>query len=401
MAHSDDSLVESAADRAVVQWLSAFDAALLAQDVDRAVDLFEPGGYWRDLVAFTWNIKTMEGDAAIAQMLRATLAQCRPSGWRLTSAAEADGAAVSAWIAFETSAAHGAGRVTLRNGRAQVLFTAATDLKGFEEPSGPTRPQGLSHGAQRGRDSWTDRRQAQIARLGRDDQPHTLIIGGGQGGLALGARLKQHGVPALIVERNARAGDSWRSRYRSLVLHDPVWYDHMPYLPFPPNWPVFTPKDKMGDWLEAYATIFELDIWCDTVCENAVWDPDAACWTVTVLRQGEAITLTPRELVFATGAYGPPRQIDWPGQERFSGRLIHSSAYRDGADWRGKRCVVVGSASSAHDVAVDLWEAGAEVTMLQRSPTIVVRSETLMELGFATYSEAAVAAGLTVDRADM
>ncbi|MEM9198618.1 MAG: NAD(P)/FAD-dependent oxidoreductase [Pseudomonadota bacterium] len=391
----------SAADSAVVQWLAALEAALLAEDVERAVDLFEPDGYWRDLVAFTWNIKTMEGRGEIAQMLGATLASCRPTAWRLTSVAHTDGEDFSAWIAFETVAVHGAGRVTLRNGRARVLFTAATDLTGFEEPSGPTRPQGLAHKAQRERETWTDRRQAQIARLGREDQPHTLIIGGGQGGLALAARLKQHGVPALIVERNARPGDSWRNRYRSLVLHDPVWYDHMPYLPFPPNWPVFTPKDKMGDWLEAYAKVFELDIWCDTVCEKAVWDPHAKRWAVTVIREGEAITLAPRELVFATGAYGPPREINWPGRERFAGQVIHSAAYRDGAGWRGKRCVVVGSASSAHDVAVDLWEAGAEVTMLQRSPTIVVRSETLMEMGFSTYSEAAVAAGLTVEKADM
>ena len=88
-----------------------------------------------------------------------------------------------------------------------------------------------------------------------------LIIGGGQGGIALGARLRQLGVPTIIVEKNERAGDSWRNRYKSLCLHDPVWYDHLPYIDFPKNWPVFSPKDKIGDWLEMYTKVMELNYW--------------------------------------------------------------------------------------------------------------------------------------------
>ena len=137
---------------------------------------------------------------------------------------------------------------------------------------GRTRPEGIVHKADRARTTWSERRAAEAARFGREDQPEVLVIGAGQGGIALGARLKSLGVPTLIVEKNPRAGDSWRNRYRSLVLHDPVWYDHLPYLPFPETWPVFCPKDKMGDWLEAYASIFELDIWTSTACERATWD---------------------------------------------------------------------------------------------------------------------------------
>ena len=114
-----------------------------------------------------------------------------------------------------------------------------------------------------------------------------------------------------------------------------------------------------------------------------------------------SVTVTPVELVFATGAYGPPRAIDWPGAADFNGTLLHSSAYQDGRAYAGKRAAVVGAASSAHDVAMDLWEGGAEVTLIQRSSTCVVRSETLMDLGFDSYSEDAVARGLDVDRADM
>ena len=245
-------------------WVSAFGAALDRGDIPAVTALFHDGGYWRDLLTFTWNIKTMEGRGAIAAMLRETLAGTRPGGWRITEEPEVDGADTHVWLGFETAAAQGIGRVTLRNGLAFTLMTAMADLKGHEEPRGPTRPRGIVHKADRARQTWGEARADRVARLGHQDQPYVLIIGGGQGGLALGARLKQLGVPTLIVEATARAGDAWRTRYRSLVLHDPVWYDHLPYLPFPENWPVFTPKDKMGDWLEAYAGLFELDLWTST-----------------------------------------------------------------------------------------------------------------------------------------
>ena len=382
-------------------WLTDFASALAARDISAATALFHDTCYWRDLLAFTWNIKTMEGRPAIAAMLAETLTPIVPQNWRLTGVPEPDGAQIHAWLAFDTAAASGIGRVTLQDGRAVTLFTAMADLHGHAEPRAATRPKGIVHKADRARQAWSETRARDTARIGVEDQPYTLIIGGGQGGLALGARLKQLGVPTLIVEKNPHAGDSWRNRYRSLVLHDPVWYDHMPYLPFPETWPVFTPKDKMGDWLEAYASLFELNLWTSTTCDRAVWDAVAGRWTVTVTRNGQPVTLHPAHLVFATGAYGPPKQPDWPGMDKFGGTLLHSSAYSGAAAFSGKRAVVIGSASSAHDVAVDLWEAGAQVTMIQRSPTVVVRSETQMDLAVDLYSEAAVARGITTEKADL
>ena len=108
-------------------------------------------------------------------------------------------------------------------------------------------------------------------------------------------------MPTIIVEKNPRAGDSWRNRYKSLCLHDPVWYDHMPYIPFPPNWPVFSPKDKIGDWLEMYTKVMELNYWGSTLCKSAKYDEKAKEWTVIVEREGKEIILKPKQLVFATG----------------------------------------------------------------------------------------------------
>ncbi len=387
--------------RQIDDWLAAFDAALQSGEAAAVADLFTEDCYWRDLLSFTWNIKTMEGKAEIAQMLSACLARTAPTGWRREeTGGEAEGS--SAWIRFETAVAHGVGRVTLRDGLCHVLFTAAEDLKGHEEPRGRRRPVYLGHGHGRDRQTWSEARAAQAARLGREDQPEVLIVGGGQGGVALAARLKQLDVPCLIVERNARIGDSWRNRYRSLVLHDPVWYDHLPYLPFPDTWPVFCPKDKIGDWLEAYALIFELDAWTRTSCETASYDAESGRWSVLVRRaDGEQITLSPRQLVFCTGAYGPPRMPSFPGQADYAGTLLHSSQYKSGEPFKGKRALVIGAGSSAHDVALDLYEAGAEVTLFQRRPSIVVRSETLMDLGFEIYSEDAVDSGLDAGRADL
>ncbi len=383
-------------------WLGKLASSLDAGDVPGATALFHENGYWRDLLTFTWTIKTLEGRSAIAGMLEATLARTRPSGFCLDGEATDDGETLEAWFTFETDRAYGQGILRLRDDHCHTLLTVMTDLKGFEERKGPTRSQGIVHKADPKRETWSEARAREEAALGDSVQPYCLIIGGGQGGVALGARLRQLDVPTIIVEKNPRIGDSWRNRYRTLVLHDPVWFDHLPYIPFPENWPVFTPKDKMGDWLEMYAKVMELTCWTSSICQSASFDDREKVWTVEIERNGETVVLKPKQLVFATGAYGPPRRIELPGADRFSGTLLHSSDYQCGKKFAGQRVAVIGSASSGHDVAADLWEAGAEVTMIQRSPTTVVKSETLMELAFGDlYSEEALARGITTDKADM
>ncbi len=385
----------------VAGWIRELDRSLEAGDIEAVADLFHDDCYWRDLLAFTWNIATMEGRERLEAMLEETLEGTAPTGWRLVGEVLETAGVVEAWLAFETAVATCVGHLRLKEGRAWTLFTAIEDLKGHEEPKGPRRPLGSIHEASRSREVWHERRARETRSLGRDVQPYVVIIGGGQGGIALGARLKQFGVPAVIVETNARPGDSWRNRYRSLVLHDPVWYDHMPYVPFPDTWPVFTPKDKVGDWLKMYTRVMELDYWGSTTAERAVFDETTKAWAVEVNREGERLTLRPNHLVFATGAYGPPRRIAFADRGLFQGQILHSSAYQDGRDFAGKTVVVIGSATSGHDIALDLWEGGAEVTMIQRHPTTVVKSETLMELGFDIYSEQALAQGITCDKADM
>ena len=385
-------------------FLDTFAKALADEDIDAATALFQDACYWRDLVAFTWNIKTVEGPDQVADMLRHQLATTRPRNWQLAEGEipTEEGGVVTAWITFETDVARGEGLVRLIDGKVWTLLTAMTELKGHEEPRGAKRPHGVAHGAYSGRKSWKEERADEAETLGYTTQPYALIIGGGQGGIALGARLRQLGVPAIIIERNERPGDSWRKRYKSLCLHDPIWYDHLPYIKFPENWPVFSPKDKIGDWLEFYTRVMELNYWSETTCQSANYNEAAGEWTVTVNRAGQEVTLRPKQLILATGMSGKANIPDFPGMADFKGVQHHSSQHPGPEGWAGKKCVVIGSNNSAHDISAALWEEGADVTMVQRSSTHIVRSETLMDIGLAAlYSEEAVAAGVTTEKADM
>ena len=397
-------MLDVSAQGRVKHTLAALEEALAQADAARAADLFSEDCYWRDLVSFTWNIKTMEGRDAVRAMLESQLGHVKPTSWVVDEEAGAseEGDVTTGWFTFETEVARGYGLLRLKDGRIWTLLTTMVELKGHEEPLGFERPLGAKHGAGKHRPTWKEEREAEARTLGYGEQPYVLVVGGGQGGIALGARLRMLGVPTIIVERNARPGDSWRNRYKSLCLHDPVWYDHLPYLPFPPNWPVFSPKDKIGDWLEMYTKIMELNFWGSTVCKAARFDETAGEWIVVVEREGQEITLRPKQLVLATGMSGKANVPSFPGMDRFKGDQHHSSRHPGPDAYTGKKAVVVGSNNSAHDIAAALWEADVDVTMVQRSSTHIVRSDTLMEIGLgALYSEEAVRAGIDHHRADL
>jgi putative flavoprotein involved in K+ transport len=360
------------------RWLKKFESALGQNDINAAAQLFAEECYWRDLVSFTWNIRTSEGRDEIRAMLAATLSQVKPTGWTVHSQSVVDKNTTEAWFSFETAVGRGIGHLRLRSGgsgkgKAWTLLTTLQELKGFEE-------------------------KRDLPREEEQRDPYVAIVGGGQGGIALAARLKRLGVPAVVLEKNARAGDSWRKRYKTLCLHDPVWYDHMPYLPFPEHWPVFSPKDRMGDWLEMYARVMQLDYRASAAVTKATYGEGG--WEIAI---GENETLKAKHLVLATGMSGFPRVPKIPGAETFRGKHCHSSEFAGADGWRGKQCVVVGAGTSAHDICAALHAAGAaEVTMIQRAPAIVATSDALMELAWGRlYSEAAVKSGITTEIADL
>ena len=135
------------ATRLAGEWLDGFAADLGRGDVAAAVGRLAPDSYWRDLVAFTWNIATFEGPEAIGAMLAATLGDVRPGGFRIEGSASDENGVVSAWFGFETAVARGRGHLRLRDGKGWTLFTAMRELKGHEEHQGATREEGVVHGA--------------------------------------------------------------------------------------------------------------------------------------------------------------------------------------------------------------------------------------------------------------
>ena len=189
-------------------------------------------------------------------------------------------------------------------------------------------------------------------------------------------------VPTLIIDKNDNVGDNWRKRYHQLVLHDPVWYDHMPYLKFPETWPIYTPKDKLADWFATYAKALELNVWMKTTVESASFDGATKTWTVKINRTRpdgtvEPRTLHPKHIIQATGHSGKEHFPDIKGRDSFKGDLLAHSSRFPGAkpNGAGKKAVVIGACNSSHDICQDYYENGYDVTMVQRSSTFVITSE--------------------------
>ena len=378
-------------------WLQTWVAAVESKNTAGASGLFTEDGYWRDLVSFTWDVRTFRGRPQIEAAFEEYAGAVGAEGFRLedgkqVEVVERDGVpCVEAFFVFETAAARGRGHLRLVRDdaepdtwRAWTLLTTAQELMGFEERTGHRRPRGNEHA--RGKENWLDRR-TQESRF-EDGDPDVLIIGAGQAGLSLAARLGLIGVRALVIDRNERVGDNWRNRYHSLALHNELWTCHLPYIPYPPNWPAYIPKDMLATWFEFYAQAMELNIWTGTELLESAFDDGDKRWTTRLRHEdGSVRTLRPHHVVLATGVTGVPKTPHLTGAEHFRGEIVHSGSCRVDASVAGKNVLVVGAGNSAHDIAQELHEHGAAVTMLQRSPTTIVSVEPSAKIVFHPWRE--------------
>lgn len=402
MQQADRSPAETAE-----SWLRSFTSALDNGAESAIAELFTASGELRDIVALTWDFTTLSGPSAIARGLLELneIAQARDfqiddSRTPPQPTQRAGQAVIEAIFSFETAAGHGAGILRLlaeggEAGKAVLMSTTLQELDGFEERRGANRPHGTAYSRTFGGKNWLDLRRTEQEYADRD--PEVLVIGGGQAGLSMAARLRTIGVDTLIVDKHPRIGDVWRRRYHSLTLHNEAWVASLPYLQFPDTWPTYLPKDKLAGWMEYYAEAMELNVWTSSEVTAGSYDEKARRWMITVARDGATTSIHPRHVVFATGSVsGKPFMPSMPGLDDFSGEVLHSSAYTSGKAYEGRKALVIGTGTSSHDVAQDLHALGSEVTIVQRSSTTIVSLEPSGISVYALYSN-----GLPIEDADL
>ncbi len=379
----------------VENWLAQFEKAIV-DDADNLRELFHADCYWRDVLALTWRIATVEGRDAAVSGLNEHARRARPHNFRIApgrtpprNVMRAGTDAIEAIFSFETVDGVGSGVVRLtpnaddRNTfKAWTLLTTLDEITAHRQPAPPAKAYSRDF---RG-PNWLDVRNATAAYTDRD--PTVLVVGGGHAGLSTAARLTALGVDTLIVDRGERIGDNWRKRYHALVLHNQVHVNHLPLMPFPPTWPTYIPKDKLAGWFESYVENLELNYWTSTEFLGGNYDDQARRWSVRLKRgDGTVREMRPRHIVMATGVSGIPAVPTIPTLDNFKGVVLHSHQYTDSEAWRGKTALIIGTGNSGHDIAQDLYSAGAHVTMAQRSSTMVVNVEPSAQLPYALYAE--------------
>ena len=377
-----DTFVSDVSATVANRWLGDFASALTSGDTAAVAALFAGECYWRDILAFTWDLHTTAGAGAIARGLVAALQSVMPRNLEVASGrtppravTRAGTTCIEVIFTFETVVGRCVGvvRLVTEGGkpRGWTLMTALDEIRGHEDPATGKRWQNVDWKRNFGGENWADRRRKAVAFA--DREPAVLVVGAAQAGLTIAARLSLLGVDTLMIDRDQRVGDSWRKRYHALTLHNETRVNHFPYMPFPRSWPVFIPKDMLANWFELYCEAMELNVWTGTELVTADYDEKKKRWAATLkLRDGREYVMHPGHIVFCNGVSTIPRMPKLPGLDKFKGVLRLSGDAGSGLEWKGKRALVLGTGTSGHDVAQDLAVSGAHVSIIQNGPTLVV-----------------------------
>lgn len=390
------------------EWLINFNQAISSKAnkeiaIELLDQLFLDDCHWRDLLALTWKIQTLSGKKHVINKIYDSALNVQAKGFLVDKnraqpreVSRADKIVIEVILTFENKFGKCEGIVRLYNDiqdnrklKAWSLLTALDELNTKE-----TKNKNLYEHNING-PNWLDLRNED--QLYKDRDPEVIIVGCGQAGLSIAARLKQQNIDTLVIDKHERVGDNWRKRYHSLKLHNQVHVNHLPYMPFPPTWPTYLPKDKLAGWFEYYAESMELNVWSSTTFLDAQYDDNEKKWNAKIkLSDGSIKLIRPKHIVMAIGVSSIPNRVKIPGIDKFQGELMHSSDYMNGKDYKGKNVVVFGTGTSAHDVAQDLYIHGANVKIIQRSPSMVVNVEPSAQLPYQLYSE-----GLSTDDCDL
>jgi indole-3-pyruvate monooxygenase len=197
--------------------------------------------------------------------------------------------------------------------------------------------------------------------------PGPLIIGAGPSGLAVAACLETNGVPSIILEKDMCIASSWRLRmYERLKLHLPKQYCELPHLPFPKEFPTYPTREQFISYIDSYAKAFSIEPSFGMSVEAAAYDAGIGFWKV----RANGLEFICRWLIVATGENGEAFKPDITGMRDYEELVLHTSEYKRGDDFRGKKVLVVGSGNSGMEVCLDLCNNGAQPSMAVRDKVI-------------------------------
>ena len=392
----------------VDNWLKSFNESILQQkNKDESIkilsNLFFEDSHWRDILALTWKIQTVSGKSKIIEDLYNNILDVSAKDFQIDQertppreVIRGGKSVIEVILKFNTKFGECEGIVRLyEDHEEQRQFKAWSFLTALSELNNSNNKELEKYQNTLEGPNWLDKRNKD--RLFNNREPEVIVVGSGQAGLSIAARLKQQDIDTLIVDKNERVGDNWRNRYHSLKLHNQTHVNHLPYMPFPSTWPTYIPKDKLAGWFEYYVESMELNVWTNTRFIGAEYKEDKKYWNVKLkLPDGIIKVMKPKHIVMAVGVSSVPNRTKIPGINDYKGKVIHSVDYDSGKDYNGKNVLVYGTGTSAHDVAQDLYVHGANVKIVQRSPSMVVNVEPSAQLPYQLYSE-----GPNIDDCDL
>ena len=392
----------------VDNWLKSFNESILQQkNKDESIkilsNLFFEDSHWRDILALTWKIQTVSGKSKIIEDLYNNFLDVSAKDFQIDQertppreVIRGGKSVIEVILKFNTKFGECEGIVRLyEDHEEQRQFKAWSFLTALSELNNSNNKELEKYQNTLEGPNWLDKRNKD--RLFNNREPEVIVVGSGQAGLSIAARLKQQDIDTLIVDKNERVGDNWRNRYHSLKLHNQTHVNHLPYMPFPSTWPTYIPKDKLAGWFEYYVESMELNVWTNTRFIGAEYKEDKKYWNVKLkLPDGTIKVMKPKHIVMAVGVSSVPNRTKITGINDYKGKVIHSVDYDSGKDYNGKNVLVYGTGTSAHDVAQDLYVHGANVKIVQRSPSMVVNVEPSAQLPYQLYSE-----GPNIDDCDL
>ncbi|UNI13380.1 hypothetical protein JDV02_000129 [Purpureocillium takamizusanense] len=381
----------------VTAWLSKLQICFEERKFASLSESFLTDCWWRDMLGLSWDITTKRGFENISTYLHdsdVVMTDLKPSSGGLKPfLVEWSGDFwVQSAFSFQTKFGKGHGVLKLVNEpsgewKVWTVYTELVQLH-FQEELETRRIRGgapLLHDRQANGDKV---------------EPSVVIVGAGQAGISLAARLHAMGIRTRVVDRWARVGDSWRKRYETIMLNTPTFTDHYPFMKYPDNWPEWLNRDQTADFLEHYSQIMGLDVQLNTAVTSV--RRVGSKYEVRVNGPHGEDVLYPDHVVLATGNYSDvPITPSFKNQGAFKGIIYHSIAHqsaRNVPDVKTQRVVVIGSSTSGHDIAQDFVRCGAqEVSMVQRNPIFCLSRDTWRNLQLGLWNTP----GLTTEEADL